>query len=406
MVYFGNLVRRFAFGFAIFTSAFLLFQVQLLLGKFLLPWFGGTSGIWATCLLFFQVLLLAGYYYAHRISSAFRPAGQGQIHLAFLALAGLWILLAWFLWGSPLLPGPSWKPQPGAAPIVGIIKLLVVSVGVPFLLSFPHRTAVAKLVRASRRRRSRENAILPLRAIECRLAAGFVELSDISRNPQFRLKTQSWLWGVGFGLFLLSCMVCAWLARSSRAQDFQPLADAPVEVSVVAPSPRWLWFALPMLGVGYAPGYHQFFDTRCRANSTALGHTPLHLLAEFYSHVSRDLVSPLVVPSTFRRHRFACRPGIISRRRHATYIADRSLSGVSFCRLHGLPWRSRSAETQRTLSHFILSSFVRRWRSWRHLCCHYRAFDFPDILGVSAGSVGYRPATPGHSFSRSHIMAT
>ena len=47
MVYFGDLVRRFAFGFAIFTSAFLLFQVQLLLGKFLLPWFGGTSGIWA-----------------------------------------------------------------------------------------------------------------------------------------------------------------------------------------------------------------------------------------------------------------------------------------------------------------------------------------------------------------------
>ena len=79
MVYFGNLVRRFAFGFAIFTSAFLLFQVQLLLSKFLLPWFGGTSGIWATCLLFFQVLLLAGYYYAHRISSGFRQAGQGQL---------------------------------------------------------------------------------------------------------------------------------------------------------------------------------------------------------------------------------------------------------------------------------------------------------------------------------------
>src|SRR5438874_7965634 len=134
MVYFGNLVRRFAFGFAIFTSAFLLFQVQLLLGKFLLPWFGGTSGIWATCLLFFQVLLLAGYYYAYQISRSYRPAGQGRIHLGFLALASLWILLAWAFWGSPLLPGPSWKPEPGAAPIVGILKLLVVSVGVPFLL--------------------------------------------------------------------------------------------------------------------------------------------------------------------------------------------------------------------------------------------------------------------------------
>src|SRR5205814_10077750 len=102
------MISRWTFGIAIFISAFLLFQVQLLLGKFLLPWFGGTSAIWATCLLFFQVLLLAGYYYAHRISSTFRPAGQGQIHLAFLALTGLWILVAWFLWGSPLLPVSSW----------------------------------------------------------------------------------------------------------------------------------------------------------------------------------------------------------------------------------------------------------------------------------------------------------
>src|SRR5205814_10356284 len=98
---------------------------------------------------------------------------------------------------------------------------------------------------------------------------------------------------------------------------------------------------------GHAPGYHQFFDTGCRANSTALGHTPLHLLAEFYSHVSRDLVSPLVVPSTFRCHCFACRPGIISRRRHSTYIADRGLSVVSLCRLHGLPWCSRAPVASR-----------------------------------------------------------
>ena len=113
MVSFGDLVRRFAFGFAIFTSAFFLFQEQLLLGKFLLPRFGGTSGF-GRLLLFFQVLLLAGYYYAHRISSTFRPAGQGQIHLAFLALAGLWILLAWFLWGSPFclaLPGSLSRVQ-------------------------------------------------------------------------------------------------------------------------------------------------------------------------------------------------------------------------------------------------------------------------------------------------------
>src|SRR2546430_9480431 len=74
---------RSIFGIAIFTSAFLLFQVQLLLGKFLLPWFGGTSAIWATCLLFFQLLLLGGYIYANQIASAFRPPLQVKANQEF-----------------------------------------------------------------------------------------------------------------------------------------------------------------------------------------------------------------------------------------------------------------------------------------------------------------------------------
>ena len=77
----GKILVRLAFGLAVFTSGFLLFQVQLLLGKFLLPWFGGTSGVWATCLLFFQVLLLGGYFYAHQISVSFRWSGADIVDL-------------------------------------------------------------------------------------------------------------------------------------------------------------------------------------------------------------------------------------------------------------------------------------------------------------------------------------
>jgi hypothetical protein len=246
-VYFGDLVRRFAFGFAIFSSAFLLFQVQLLLGKFLLPWFGGTSGIWATCLLFFQVLLLAGYYYAYRISCTLRPDGQGKIHLGFLVIASLWILLAWFFWGSPLLPSPSWKPEPGAAPIAGILKLLVVSVGVPFLLlsttgpllqNWYAHLDVGGQKKAPYFLYALSNAGSLLRLLSY----------PIFLEPQFRLKTQSWFWGAGFGFFLLSCMVCTWQARSFKSQNFQALAETPIGESVAASSPRWLWFALPMLG--------------------------------------------------------------------------------------------------------------------------------------------------------------
>src|SRR5437764_10600162 len=99
-----NFWSRSIFGIAIFTSAFLLFQVQLILGKFLLPWFGGTSAVWTTCLLFFQVLLFGGYLYSHKLSELSSLSSQTALHLVFLLLASSFILIGWRLWGSPLLP--------------------------------------------------------------------------------------------------------------------------------------------------------------------------------------------------------------------------------------------------------------------------------------------------------------
>ena len=141
-------LSRSIFGIAIFASAFLLFQVQLLLGEFLLPWLGGTSAIWATCLLFFQVLFLGVYIYAHKIASAFCPSLQGKAPLGFLAITSLCLIVVWYLWSSPVLPGPSWKPAPGAGPILGIVELLFINVGLPFS-SFQHRAFIAELVRPS-----------------------------------------------------------------------------------------------------------------------------------------------------------------------------------------------------------------------------------------------------------------
>ena len=64
----------------IFVSAFLLFQVQPVISKKILPWFGGSPAVWTTCMLFFQVLLLGGYAYAHWLTHTFRPRMQGIIH--------------------------------------------------------------------------------------------------------------------------------------------------------------------------------------------------------------------------------------------------------------------------------------------------------------------------------------
>ncbi|PYL48683.1 MAG: ferrichrome ABC transporter permease, partial [Verrucomicrobia bacterium] len=238
---------RSIFGIAIFTSAFLLFQVQLLLGKFLLPWFGGTSAIWATCLLFFQVLLLGGYIYAHQIASAFRPSSQGKAHLAFLGITALWLVVAWYFWSSPVLPGSSWKPAPGAAPILGIVELLFISIGLPFLLL----SSTGPLLQSWYARLDLSKQNKPPYFLYALSNAGSV-LGLLSYpfflEPTFRLKIQSWIWGGGFAVFAVSCAVCAWQVHRSRAEKAHPIEESlsPVDVTPEAPRRRWLWFFLPM----------------------------------------------------------------------------------------------------------------------------------------------------------------
>src|SRR5438270_11191231 len=95
---------QFVFALAVFLSAFLLFQVQLILAKFLLPWFGGSSAVWTTCMLVYQLLLLAGYAYSHVLAAHWKLRTQAAIHLALLALTAIWLIGTSFIWGSPLLP--------------------------------------------------------------------------------------------------------------------------------------------------------------------------------------------------------------------------------------------------------------------------------------------------------------
>ncbi|MCJ7677156.1 MAG: hypothetical protein MUO35_05490, partial [Anaerolineales bacterium] len=123
-----------AYALSVILSAFLLFQVQPMIGKFILPWFGGTSAVWSTVLLFFQSVLTGGYAYAYWLLGRLRPRQQGRVHLAFLGLsAGLLVVTA-LAWPSPLTPDASWRPQDSALPILGILKVLTVAVGVPYFM--------------------------------------------------------------------------------------------------------------------------------------------------------------------------------------------------------------------------------------------------------------------------------
>ena len=77
-------ILEFLYAGTVFLSAFLLFQIQPIVAKMILPWFGGSSAVWSTCMLFFQVMLLLGYLYAHWLQGRFTPRREALTHTALL----------------------------------------------------------------------------------------------------------------------------------------------------------------------------------------------------------------------------------------------------------------------------------------------------------------------------------
>ena len=121
----SGVTSKLIYGLVIFSCAFLLFQVQPILAKVMLPWFGGSAAVWVVCLLFFQVVLLLGYSYAHWLTRNFAARYQARIHAALL-VASLLVL--------PILPKDSWKPSTPFSPALHILWLLAVNVGLPYFL--------------------------------------------------------------------------------------------------------------------------------------------------------------------------------------------------------------------------------------------------------------------------------
>ncbi len=120
--------------FTIFLGAFLLFAVQLLLGKYFLPWFGGTPAMWTTCMFFFQTLLLAGYAYAHALANWFSPRTQSYLHSALLLSSLLVLAFLAAVWGTPITPNVSWRPHSSDHPVWNLTVLLAISAGLPYFV--------------------------------------------------------------------------------------------------------------------------------------------------------------------------------------------------------------------------------------------------------------------------------
>ena len=236
------------FAVSIFLSAFLLFQIQPMIGKFILPWFGGTPAVWTTVMLFFQVLLTGGYAYAYWLIGHVKPARQRTVHIALIAVAMLVLIVLSFVWDSPITPGSGWKPDDVTSPIGDIFRLLTVSVGVPYFIL----AANGPLMQAWFSRLFPERSYARLYALSN--AGSFVGLLayPVLIEPFFQLRLQGWMWSIGFALF---GSLASWIAVQSgrAASPAQPEVDpaprgASHPASVVKAPPslalRSLWIAL------------------------------------------------------------------------------------------------------------------------------------------------------------------
>ncbi len=214
----------------IFAGAFLLFQIQPIIAKAILPWFGGAASVWTTCLLFFQVLLSAGYLYAHALVRYLRPRGQALLHVALLSAS---------LAALPIGLAANSKSAGAEDPSLRILSLLAATIGLPyFLLSTTGPLMQAWLARA-------RPGVLPYRLYALSNAGSMLALLSypVGVEPFLGTTQQMRVWSVAYTLFAVLSGGAA--LGAARARAAEPAHTVEIETE---DAPNWgvrtLWVAL------------------------------------------------------------------------------------------------------------------------------------------------------------------
>jgi spermidine synthase len=214
----------------IFLSAFLLFQVQPLIAKIILPWFGGSAAVWSAAMLFFQLVLLAGYAYAHWSIRYLKAKQQMITHVALL-LASCAVL--------PILPSETWKPSESGDPTLRILMLLIATIGLPYFLL----SSTSPLLQAWYVRRSGSG--MPYRLFALSNFGSMLALISFPFlvEPRLTSRWQAYSWSIGYVAFALVCTLAAWISRMEPRPSEAVSPDHPP-----APRPRpadlALWVSL------------------------------------------------------------------------------------------------------------------------------------------------------------------
>ncbi len=226
----------------IFLSAFLLFQVQPMVARFILPWFGGTSLVWTTCMLFFQVVLVLGYSYSHLITRRLVPHQQWLLHTVLLLVA-LMLL--------PVRPEADWKPADGNFPTTRILILLSACIGLPFFLL----STTGPLIQAWQSKTHPHRS--PFRLFALSNAGSLLALLSYPFIFErfFSLDAQSATWSLAFAGFAALACFSGWQYRSLTQLAVEnrerALAAQHAREDAEAPPPSWprifQWLVLTMI---------------------------------------------------------------------------------------------------------------------------------------------------------------
>jgi SAM-dependent methyltransferase len=214
----------------IFLSAFLLFVVEPMAAKQLLPTLGGSSAVWTTCLVFFSVMLLLGYLYAHWISVSFTPARQAVIHILLLTVA-------------LLVLGIHTSPSPAAVtyhPALTVFRVLATVIGLPYLTLSATTPLLTGWYAASFEGRS------PYRLFALSNLASLLALCSypLLIEPGLTMNRQTAWWSGGFLVFSVICGAIAWQGRRRM-----PAAKQSEVAGKEAAGPAMVpWFSLALGG--------------------------------------------------------------------------------------------------------------------------------------------------------------
>lgn len=234
------------FAVTIFMGAFLLFFVQPLIGKYILPWFGGAPNVWTTCLLFFQSLLLVGYAYAHLVNRFLPLRKQVIVHGVLLLLATITL---------PITPSESLKPTGNELPTVQILLVLTQSIGLPYLVLSTTSPLVQAWFAKAHPGRSpyRLYALSNVGSLLALLGFPFLVEPWMTRTAQI-----NW-WSLGMVFYVLVCGYLAWSLRSVPNLDKDEAKKEKARLGENESRLRRLailgfWLALPACGTAILMG--------------------------------------------------------------------------------------------------------------------------------------------------------